>query len=405
MTSRPKSWPGFEVIGPDGLLDEIEAAVWAVFDEGEVLGAARGLWRESVRPSDHGSAGYPDEASRDPNGEGGAAGSLKIYIAPEADATACASRLAGLLRGFAPDDSGDALWELRPLSTADEDWAVLWKEFFRPIRVSEHLVVIPVWWDEGKAVAELAAEDPTGRSHSTRENVGRCLASPRGAQSAAEQSPANGSPVGDGLPHSTPAREGARPSRAAGFPQSPDEPVVLRIEPGQAFGTGSHPTTQLCLRMMEKALRPGARLLDFGAGSGILSFAAVALGAQEVLAVEADPVCLENFEENARRNGMEGRIDYRIGSSERLQDDERFDLIVVNGLPHRVASHFEALAKHLAAEGGFIASGFLRDEVDEAKARLASAGLTVESMESQEEWSAAFARRRASSSSGGAIQP
>jgi ribosomal protein L11 methyltransferase len=389
------------VIGPDGLLDEIEAAVWAVLDEGEVLGAARGLWRENVRPSDRGSAGYSGEAPRDPSSERGAAGSLKIYIAPEADATACAGRLGGLLRGFAPDDSGDPLWELRPLSTPDEDWAVLWKEFFRPIRVSEHMVIIPAWWDEGKALAELAAEDATGRPPpSVQGGAEGHLETPRGGESA------------------TGRQAVCSPSRVDRLPHPPGwEPIVLRIVPGQAFGTGSHPTTQLCLRMMEKALRAGARVLDFGAGSGILSLAAVALGAQEVVAIEADPVCLENFEENARLNGdarlngearlngMEGRIDYRIGSSERLQDDERFDLIVVNALLHRVASHFDALAKHLAPEGRFIASGFLRDEVDEAKARLASAGLTVESMESQEEWSAALGRRRASRSPGWAIQP
>jgi ribosomal protein L11 methyltransferase len=90
--------------------------------------------------------------------------------------------------------------------------------------------------------------------------------------------------------------------------------VVLNLDPGMAFGTGLHPTTQLCLRLLEEHVRPGQRILDLGAGSGILAIAAAKLGGAPVLALDNDPVAVQVAAENVARNGVAERVVTAEGS-------------------------------------------------------------------------------------------
>src|SRR3989304_833893 len=90
--------------------------------------------------------------------------------------------------------------------------------------------------------------------------------------------------------------------------------VVIELDPGMAFGTGLHPTTQMCLQAIETHVPPGARVIDLGTGSGILAIAAGKIGAASVLAVDVDPVAVEAARENARRNGVEDRVQVEAGS-------------------------------------------------------------------------------------------
>ena len=102
--------------------------------------------------------------------------------------------------------------------------------------------------------------------------------------------------------------------------------VVLRLDPGAAFGTGTHPTTALCLRAMEKILRPGMTVFDVGTGSGVLAIAAVKLGAGQVTAVDYDPTALQVARENIARNDLTAAIS--VGESDILKNvDGRADLI------------------------------------------------------------------------------
>ena len=89
------------------------------------------------------------------------------------------------------------------------------------------------------------------------------------------------------------------------YEAEPDE-IVLNLDPGMAFGTGLHPTTQLCLRLLEQHARPGQRTLDLGTGSGILAIAAAKLGAGPVIALDNDPIAIEAASANVARNGVEG---------------------------------------------------------------------------------------------------
>src|SRR5437764_2383913 len=103
--------------------------------------------------------------------------------------------------------------------------------------------------------------------------------------------------------------------READYTPEPDD-VVLLLDPGMAFGTGLHPTTRLCLRAVEELVQPGMRVLDVGAGSGILAIAAAKLGAAHVDAVEIQPVAANVCRENVVRNRVDDRVDVSTGSLE-----------------------------------------------------------------------------------------
>jgi len=169
---------------------------------------------------------------------------------------------------------------------------------------------------------------------------------------------------------------------------------VVRIEPGRAFGSGNHATTQLTLRFLEERLLPGHRVLDFGAGSGILSFAAAALGAGPIVGIEIDGECEDNFLDNIRINGFEGRIEYRVGSSEMLKPNERFDLILCNILFQNAEPHLTKIARQLADKGCLILSGYLTEESGAVRRRIQGTGLQVASHSEQEEWGALVAQRQ-----------
>ena len=122
--------------------------------------------------------------------------------------------------------------------------------------------------------------------------------------------------------------------------------IVIRIDPGLAFGAGTHPTTQMCLRELERVVRPGMRVLDFGAGTAVLAVAALKLGASFALAVDNDPIALATAARVARRNGV----------ALSLSDSPRgeFDVVVANLPPEAQAG----LDRYLAPGGVLISSGF-----------------------------------------------
>lgn len=176
----------------------------------------------------------------------------------------------------------------------------------------------------------------------------------------------------------------------------PDD-IVISLDPGMAFGTGTHPTTQLCLEALEAQLEHGYRVLDLGCGSGILSIAAAKLGASEVVGFDVDPIAVKATLENAEDNDVAGKISAYEGSLENvLTSARRFDLIVVNILAKIILPMCEAgLGQTVRPGGKAIFSGLIHEQVDEVETALRKTGLIPQNRRIQGDWVAIEAYRPA----------
>jgi ribosomal protein L11 methyltransferase len=143
----------------------------------------------------------------------------------------------------------------------------------------------------------------------------------------------------------------------------PPDPAacIIRIDPGVAFGTGTHPTTRLCLSWMEQYLAPGSSVLDYGCGSGILSICAALLGATQVLGVDIDPQAVATARANAQRNRANAQ--YTSPEPFALDRSRNFDLVVANILANPIALLAPALARRVRDGGTILLSGILERQV------------------------------------------
>jgi ribosomal protein L11 methyltransferase len=148
----------------------------------------------------------------------------------------------------------------------------------------------------------------------------------------------------------------------------PPEPSALnlRLDPGLAFGTGSHPTTRLCLRWLRETIRGGESVLDYGCGSGILAVAAAKLGAARVAGVDVDPQALRASEGNAQANGVAARF----VDADSLAAGT-FDVVVANILANPLIVLAPALAARVAPQGAIALSGILAAQADAVVAAYA----------------------------------
>jgi ribosomal protein L11 methyltransferase len=191
--------------------------------------------------------------------------------------------------------------------------------------------------------------------------------------------------------------------------------IVLRLDPGMAFGTGLHPTTQLCVALLERYVRPGGRTLDLGCGSGILAIAAAKLGAGAVLALDTDPVAVAATRENVARNNVDGQVHVAEGSlgggaalghwlygtrneergtmNHASEDPQRssflvhrFDLIVANIIARVLAALAADMAGALAPGGALIASGIIAERETEVVEAFATAGLAPIERRQEGDW-------------------
>ena len=179
----------------------------------------------------------------------------------------------------------------------------------------------------------------------------------------------------------------------------PDD-VVVRLEPGMAFGTGLHPTTRLCVAALEKWVSQGDSLLDIGTGSGVLSVVAAKLGAKLVIATDIDPLAIRAARENARLNGVPiapNQLIVEQGSIPAGQDG-RFSVVVANILAEILIGLFEAaydnvpLAATLAPGGHLILSGILEEKAEGVVAAAARQGLREVERRQEGDWVAVTVR-------------
>lgn len=194
----------------------------------------------------------------------------------------------------------------------EEDWANAWKAHYHPFRIGKKIWIQPSWVENGQAVDS-----------------------------------------GD-------------------FAQ-PDD-VVLVLDPGMAFGTGLHPTTQMCLQALEQVVQPGNSVLDVGTGSGILAIAAVKLGAGGVRAFDTDMLAVETTESNAAQNNI-----HTIQVHQGVLADvplATWDIVVVNILAHVIVSLFDhdRLMEYVASEGQLILSGIIEEQLGVVETAVTRAG-------------------------------
>lgn len=154
--------------------------------------------------------------------------------------------------------------------------------------------------------------------------------------------------------------------------QRPDEeqlrsipaPVLIELDPGLAFGTGTHPTTALCLEWLDAANVAGTRVIDYGCGSGILAIAAAKLGASEVLAIDIDPQALLATHDNAERNRVWPLIVARLVDDDAGSRDAPADILLANILAGPLESLAPAFASRVRTGGRLVLSGILRNQAE-----------------------------------------
>lgn len=168
--------------------------------------------------------------------------------------------------------------------------------------------------------------------------------------------------------------------------------VVVEIDPGMAFGTGTHPTTALCIRMIERHVPPGCRFLDLGCGSGILMITAAKLGASRILGVDRDELAVRVAASNLRLNNI-STADAMVVAGDLLGPAAgRFDVIAVNILTDVILALLEHIPAFLAPGGVLICSGIITAYANKVDDRLNAVGLAVAAVETEDEW-VAFAAR------------
>ena len=170
------------------------------------------------------------------------------------------------------------------------------------------------------------------------------------------------------------------------------EAPAISLDPGQAFGTGQHPTTRLCLAAIERECAAGDAVLDLGTGSGVLALAAARLGAARVDALDTDPDAVEAARENVRRNRLDDRVQVARGSLHPEHGAEgAYDFVAANISSGVVCELLPAMARALRPGGWVTLSGFMADRAQEVVAAARGAGLAEVAVEHDEEWCAVIA--------------
>ncbi len=171
--------------------------------------------------------------------------------------------------------------------------------------------------------------------------------------------------------------------------------IVIELDPGMAFGTGLHPTTQMCLTAIEKYLQPKMSVLDLGTGSGILAIGAAKLGAGSILAVDIDPLSIKAATENAIANGVDRIIEVRSGSlAAAARNDATYDLIVVNILAKIIIQLCEENLGRVVRSGGrAIFTGLIDTQELGVRKALESQGLIVIDRHQDKDWVCLIAQK------------
>ena len=261
---------------------------------------------------------------------------IKGYFADGVNLQAIKDEIKGRIEELRDYDIDPGEGRLSWREAHEDEWADAWKEYFKPLRVSERLTIKPTWEEY------------------------------------------------------TPSSENER---------------IIELDPGMAFGTGTHPTTALCLRALETVIQGGEDVIDVGTGSGVLAIGAVALGARHVLAIDLDPVAVASADVNVKMNGRSDSITVREGdllqiikTSETTKTSELgvklpVKVIVANILAEIIMLFIEDVYAALQSGGMYIASGIYKNKEQLVKDGLEKHGFVIDAVHREEDWIAFVARK------------
>jgi ribosomal protein L11 methyltransferase len=174
-------------------------------------------------------------------------------------------------------------------------------------------------------------------------------------------------------------------------PAHTDE-LIIELDPGMAFGTGTHPTTVLCIQALEKKVQKGNIVIDVGTGSGVLSIASALLGADKVIALDLDPVAVDSARLNVKLNKVQHLV--QVKQNNLLDDiDVKANVIVANILAEVILRFVRDAHERLENGGYFITSGIIQNKKHEVEQALIEAGFTIEETMTMEDWVAFIAKK------------
>ncbi len=167
---------------------------------------------------------------------------------------------------------------------------------------------------------------------------------------------------------------------------------LIKLDPGMAFGTGDHPTTSMCLQLVERIVRPEHKIIDVGTGSGILTIGAHLLGARDLKATDIDDLSIKVARENFELNGCADDIVLETGDL--LKDEtEQYDIIIANILAHIVDDMIDDAYSRLNDGGKFIASGIITEAQEGITSHMSAAGFEIEEVLAENGWVSILAQK------------
>ena len=170
------------------------------------------------------------------------------------------------------------------------------------------------------------------------------------------------------------------------------EDHVIEIDPGMAFGSGTHETTGMCIALLEEVIRGGERIIDVGTGSGILAIASAMLGAGHVLAIDIDPDAVRVAAENVKHNHVDSVVSVQEGNL--LMDvSATCEICVTNIIADTIVAFAAPLKEHIEPGGLFVCSGIVKERTEEVRQAILSAGFEILKTEYRGDWTAFLSRR------------
>lgn len=172
-----------------------------------------------------------------------------------------------------------------------------------------------------------------------------------------------------------------------------DGDILIELDPGMAFGTGTHETTWMCTEAIEKYIKKGDILYDIGCGSGILSIVGAKLGAESVVGVDLDPISVKTSRENIKINHVENKVEIREGNLLEVVD-EKADIIVSNIIAEVIADMSKDLKSYIKDDGLFIASGIILAKIPLVEDALKESGFEIVEIVKKNEWALIVSKNR-----------